>query len=123
MNKLSIILVSCFLILNSSYGQQSVKVNVVQVDSSFDAASLLKLQEAVKVLDSIYNSEAFAKAVLLTDFNVGNFGLTNYQILELIKLGVDNYKDKPKDFSIDLRVKLFVILLHIFHFHKQYQSN
>jgi hypothetical protein len=107
MKNLLINLLLFFFIFKTTYGQQRVKVNAIQVDSSFDSASLLKLQEAVKVLDSIYNSEAFAQAVLQTDFNVGNFGLTNYQILELIKSGADNYIDKPKDFSIDLRVKLF----------------
>src|SRR6478735_6178461 len=107
MKKLSVIILACFLVFKTSYGQQRVNVNAIQVDSSFDSASLLKLQEAIKILDNIYNSEAFAQAVLHTDFNVGNFELTNYQILELIRSGADNYKDKPKDYSIDLRVKLF----------------
>lgn len=100
-------MLACFLVFKTSYGQQKVKVNAIQIDRSFDSASLLKLQEAVNVLDSIYNSELFAQAVLHTDFNVGNFELTNYQILELIRSGADNYKGKPKDYSIDLRVKLF----------------
>jgi len=106
MQKITIILLYC-LFIQSSYGQQRVKVQAIQVDSSFDNASLLKLQDAVKVLDSIYNSEAFAQAVLHTEFNVGNFGLSNSQILELIRSGADNYKDRPKDYSNDIRVKLF----------------
>lgn len=87
--------------------QQKVRVNAIQVDSSFDSYSFIKLNEAVKVLDSIYNSEAFAQAVLNTNFNVGNYGLKNTQILELIKSGADNYRGKPKDYSIDIRIGLF----------------
>ncbi|MDL2143864.1 hypothetical protein QQY79_15155 [Flavobacterium tructae] len=107
MKKLTLIIFSTFFIFQSSYSQQRVRVQAIQVDSSFDNISLVKLEEAIKILDSIYNSEAFAQAVLHTDFNVGNFGLTNYQILELIRSGTDNYKDKPKDYSIDIRVKIF----------------
>jgi hypothetical protein len=107
MKKFSIILLSCSFILTIGYGQKRVQVNAIQVDGSFDSTSLNKLKEAVKILDSIYNSEVFANAVLKTDFNIGNFGLTNSQILELIRSGADNYKDKPKDYSIDLRVKVF----------------
>lgn len=107
---MKIIVSLLFLLLtfsNLSFSQQRVKVNAIQVDISFDLASLARLNVAVKVLDSIFNSEEFAREVLHTEFNVGNFGLKNYQILELIKSGVDNYKDKPKDYSIDIRVKVF----------------
>ena len=107
MNKFLSIVTPLLLLSSLSFGQQRIKVNPIKVDSSFDEASLTKLDEAVKILDSIYNSEPFAQAVLNTDFNVGNFGLTNNQILELIRSGADNYKDKPKDYSIDLRVKVF----------------
>lgn len=95
------------LLPSLNFAQQRVKVNAIQVDSSFDQASLAKLNEAVKILDSIFNSEEFAQAVCHTEFNVGNYNLKNYQILELIRSGADNYKDKPKDYSIDIRVKVF----------------
>jgi hypothetical protein len=95
------------LFIQPSYAQERVKVRAVQVDSSFDNASLARLQEAVKVLDSIYNSEEFAQAVLRTSFKAGNHDLDSKQILELIRSGADNYKNKPKDYSIDIRVKLF----------------
>lgn len=103
-----LILTTLFLIISYlSFAQQRVKVNAIQVDSSFDQVSLSKLNEAVKILDIIFNSEEFARDVSHTEFSVGNFGLENYQILELIKSGADNYIGKPKDYSIDIRVKVF----------------
>lgn len=105
-----IILTALTLLLlfeNPTFCQQQVKVNAIQVDASFDPVSLSKLNEAVTLLESIFNSEEFARAVCHTEFNLGIFGLANYQILELIKSGNDNYKNKPKDYSIEIKVKVF----------------
>lgn len=107
MKKYLILLVFCGLYFNSCFSQQRVRINAIQVDNSFDSLSLLKLQKAVKMLDSIFNSEEFARKVLHTDFKVGNCGLENYEILELIKSGQDSIKGKPKDYSIDLRIQVF----------------
>lgn len=110
MNVMGKILSSAILLVicaNLTLAQQKLRVNAIQVDSSFDQVSLAKLNEAVELLDSIFNSEKFAEAVRHTEFMFGNFSLTNYQILELIRSGADNYKDKPKDYSIDIRVKVF----------------
>lgn len=94
------------MLITASFGQQRVKINPIP-DNSFDSVTKLKLYEAVAILDTVINSEDFANRVLETNFNVGNFGLTNKEILEVIKSGMDNYKDKPKDYSIDLRLKVF----------------
>lgn len=105
--KRTLLLFVSFIFMQSNYAQQRVKVQAIEVDTSFDAVSRAKLQQAVKVLDSILNCEAFAQKVLQTNFKIGNHGLTNTQILELIRSGADNYKDKPKDYSIDIRVAVF----------------
>jgi hypothetical protein len=87
--------------------QNHAVVNPIKIDDSFDGISDLRLQQAVIELERIFNSEEFAQAVLHENFKVGNYGLSSSQIYDLIVSGVDNYKDKPKDYSIDLRVKIF----------------
>jgi len=87
--------------------QQKVRVNPIVMDDNFDNISLNKLNEAAKILDSVFNSEEFAKQVLATNFKVGNFGLTSADILEVIKSGMDSFANKPKDYSIDIRVTVY----------------
>lgn len=94
-------------LVRTSRAQPQVRVQPVLVDSSFDAASEVKLHIAVALLDSIYNSEAFAQAVLAETFSVGNYSLSGAAILEIIRSGMDNYKDAEKDYSIDLRVRVY----------------
>lgn len=77
------------------------------MDDSFDATSKRKLDEASIILENVINSNDFAEHVLATNFKVGNFGLSNTSILELIKSGMDSIALKPKDYSIDIRVLLY----------------
>ena len=104
--KISTILVS-IVFTSIAYSQNHVVVNSIKVDESFDDISASRLQQAVKELENIFNSEEFARAVLHEKFNVGNKNLTSTQIYELIVSGMNNYKDAPKDYSIDLKVRVF----------------
>jgi hypothetical protein len=95
-----------FFTLSSSHAQR-VHINPILVDSSFDAASLQKLQEACALLDSVLNSPAFADTVRKTRFRRFNRGLTSEQILDVILSGMNDYSRAPKDYSIDLRVSIY----------------
>lgn len=106
--KIYLIIVLAILCIGKvANAQQKVAVNVIMVDSTFDEESAARLAIAVKELEKVFNSDAFHKAVLQEKFNVGNYNLTSAEIYELILSGMDNYKDKPKDYSIDLRVSVF----------------
>jgi hypothetical protein len=107
MNRVVFFLAFFLCLISTTYGQQRVKVTPIFVDDSFDDVSLSKLNEAVILLENAFNSNEFSNRVLNTKFGVGNFRLTSSEILEVIKSGMDNYTGKPKDFSIDLRIKLF----------------
>lgn len=96
-----------FFCINIASAQQKVKINPIIIDNNFDDASLNKLNEAAKILDSVFNSNEFIKQVLATSFKVGNFGLSNGDILEIIKSGMDSLANKPKDYSIDIRVTVY----------------
>lgn len=103
-----IIIPLLFLTLSAcAIGQHNVKVNVILADTSFDSTSLQKLKEAAASLELVFNSKEFSDKVLNTNFSTGNFKLSSADILMVIKSGMDNYKDMPKDGSIDLRLKLF----------------
>jgi hypothetical protein len=105
--KTTLLLASFIIYSHINYAQQPVKVQAIETDNSFDTVSREKLQQAVRILDSIFNSETFAQKVQQTNFRVGNHKLNSAQILELIRSGADNYQNKPKDYSIDIRVAIF----------------
>lgn len=86
---------------------QPVVVKYIIQDNSFDSLSFAKLAESTKILENVINSTDFKTKILGTQFTVGNFDLTSSQIFDLIISGKDNYKDKPADGSIDLRLSLF----------------
>jgi len=100
---ITIFLSAVFLTSNA----QQVKVSTILVDSSFDNASLLKLEEATRLLENVFNSEAFAQSVLSEKFSVGHYNLSSEEILEIIRSGMDNYKNAEKDYSIDLRLTIY----------------
>jgi acyl carrier protein len=87
--------------------QQRVRVNAIQIDDSFDTLSIKKLHQAEKLLYSIFNSQDFKTEVTRTKFNIGNYGFTSMGIYELIVSGTNDYKEKVKDYSIDLKVGVF----------------
>lgn len=106
MYKLIILVCICVSIVSKGLGQP-VRVNAIIVDSSFDAASLAKLQQACALLDSVFNSQGFEDSVKKEKFNRFSKGKSSAEILEIIQSGMDYYEDKPKDYSIDLRVSLY----------------
>ncbi|MCW3074260.1 MAG: hypothetical protein JWP69_1329 [Flaviaesturariibacter sp.] len=106
----SIVWVAFFLVATacvSGLQTQRVRVVPVRVDSSFDSQSLAKLEQAVRLLDSVINSPAFESRVLSTSFSVGTHGLSAGAILDLIRSGKDNYTGKPADGTIDLRLAVY----------------
>ncbi|MEN5195777.1 hypothetical protein [Sphingobacterium faecium] len=106
--RIILIFFCCILWLGKvAIAQQHVTVNVIKVDSTFDKESASRLEFATTELERVFNSDAFHQAVLREKFTVGNYNLTSAEIYELIVSGMDNYKDKPKDYSIDLRVSVF----------------
>lgn len=101
------ILFSFFLfgLCGLSLGQ--IKINPILVDSSFDSVSNAKLQQAVFIMDSVFNTKSFAQEVLSSTFDVGNEGLSSQDILALLFSGKDHFKDTLYDGCIDLRLKVF----------------
>lgn len=95
------------LILSLNSFAQNVKINPIIIESNFDSISMLKLNESSKMLEKVINSEEFKNEVLNEKFRIGNHKLSSQDIYDLIMSGKDNYKNKPADYSIDLRVKLF----------------
>ncbi|WP_293304109.1 hypothetical protein [Pedobacter sp. UBA5917] len=91
----------------SVVAQQKVSVKPIFIDSSFDSISKVKAYESVKILDSVFNSDAFEELVLAEKFTVGNNSLSSVDILDLIRGGADNFKGSPKDYSIDLRLGVY----------------
>ena len=96
-----------FLFLTWNSFSQKVKVNTIIIESNFDSISMSKLNESSIILEKIINSEEFKTEVLKEKFRIGNNKLSSQEIYDLIITGKDNYKNKPSDYSIDLRVKLF----------------
>lgn len=102
-----VLLIIYVAFIQHNWAQKRTTVRAIEVDSSFDHVSRTKLQQSVKILDSIFNSKAFEEQVLKANLKIGNHNLSNNQILELIRSGADNYRNKPADYSIDIRVKVF----------------
>lgn len=101
-------LVSFSMFSNATFSQNLTPVNIILTDSNkFDSLSLSKLKFATQTLEEVFNSDGFRQAVLNENFNVGNNNLSASQIYEIIISGMDNYINKPKDNSIDIRLDIF----------------
>lgn len=95
------------MLFTITYSHAQVKVNAIKIDDSFDSTSDEILDNSIKELELVFNSNEFKRMVLAENFKVGNYGLSSTEIYDLIISGKDNYINKPQDNSIDIRVKLF----------------
>jgi len=91
----------------TGFCQILTKVKVIKVDESFDEQSLKILESAITELERVINSEDFKKEVLNAKLKVGNKKLSNMQIYDLIMSGENSRMKEPKDYSVDLRLKVF----------------
>ena len=103
--RFSILLLLVYLSVLLSAQSFHLKITVVQNDN-FDAVSLKKLDSAITILDSVFNSNEFRKELSKINFNVGNRGLTNDEIATMILTGQDDVGE-PQDSSIDLRLRVY----------------
>lgn len=108
MKELLIFSILNFLVWNLN-AQSKVKINPILIEETykFDSISLKKLNNAVGILKVVLNSKEFEDSVLNETFKIGNNNLSSSEIFEIIISGQDNYKNKRKDYSIDLRLSIF----------------
>lgn len=101
------LILTTLTVFYSTVSLSQVRVQTIKVDDSFDTTSSAILDTTIKELEGVFNSKEFKQTVIDETFNVGNYGLSSKDIYELIISGKDNYIDKPKDNSIDIRVRVF----------------
>lgn len=106
MKKISISLALLFFSFNIVC-QNITKVRAIKVDSSFDEQSSKILKIAIERLEKIFNSKEFKNEVLKAKLRIGNKGLSNSEIFELIMSGENKHMNESVDFSIDLRLRVF----------------
>ena len=102
-------LIGIFVLFFASvaFSQNRTTVKFIKVDDSFDNETSEILDFAIKELERIFNTAEFKEEVLKAKLKVGNKGFSNLQIYELIMSGENKRMKEPKDYSIDIRLKVF----------------
>ena len=92
------------LTLNNCYAQDHISVRVIE-QTNFDAQLQSVLDEAVLIIDSVVNNDAFKTKVLSSHF-LGTNGKSNQEIWNLFSRGVEIHSPEPNN-AMDLKLSIY----------------